>query len=253
MSLSPALHFKRSPEVLHSPSPPCAQGWETKTHYLLFVARPREPRNFTSAAAGPRKPAFHPPGSAGRGLLSGIRARRLCLRRRRRTRSRPAGRSRCPRPAQPALRQAIASSRLSRRAWPHARTPRRRPAPLPPRPASGTVWAPPPLGRRHAPVHTARSLGAGGGCRVPRETGEAGPQPAPGAPDNNEPARARPAGRGLLKPGNPVTQGWWHMQVGTKLGPEGGCGPGEAVREEEKGISHGGHTHTKNLQKNLTL
>lgn len=43
-------------------SPPCHRDRETKTHYLLFFALPREPRNFRLEAAGPPERASHSPG-----------------------------------------------------------------------------------------------------------------------------------------------------------------------------------------------
>lgn len=179
MSLSPAPHLKMDREVLHSPSPPCDHGWETKTRYLLFVARPREPRNFTFAAADPRKPASHPPGSAGPGLLSGIRARR-------RTRSRPAAAG----PAAPAQRSRPSVRPSPARVAPAepGRTPgrpaARRPAPLPPRPARGSVRAPPPLGpprpraRRALPRRPRRLQGPARGGRggSPTRAGGTGQQ-----------------------------------------------------------------------------
>lgn len=165
------------------------------------------------------------PGAQARGLPGGIRARRLLLRG---AHSRPAGPA-APAPP-PALRQPIARSRLSRRAWPRARAPRRRPAPRPPRPARRMVRAPsaprpratPPARAERAPP--APPAGAARGRardRCPRGVPR-GPR-RPLAPDNN----ARPRPRWACgKAREPRSPGAGHAHaVGTKLGPEAGRGP----------------------------
>ncbi|XP_054446930.1 translation initiation factor IF-2-like [Pteronotus mesoamericanus] len=123
----------------------------------------REPKNFGFAAADPRKPASHPPWE--RRPVAYSAASTPGASASYSTAPAAARRSRCPRPAAPApppaLRQPIARSRLSRRAWLRARAPRRRPAPRPPRPARRMVRAPSaPRPRATPPAHRARSPSA---------------------------------------------------------------------------------------------